>query len=211
MRRAIPALSLIVWASSTWAAVTLQAGSTTVANSGGRAEVCISLRSGGAEIAGTQNDLVWDGSCATLPDTHACAGSAGTGKELLGALNPQGRDFAYRALVLSLSDVNPIPDGTLYCCAFTVEADPGECCSIDVVNAGASDPLGNAISVTGVGGQVCVAGSAASGSPTPTATPDPSAAADNGGCQVAPASSQVPAALLGLGVALALAARRARR
>jgi len=36
-------------------------------------------------------------------------------------------DFCLRAIVLSLTDVNPIPDGDLYCCRFSVHAAPGAC------------------------------------------------------------------------------------
>src|SRR5215472_1143081 len=51
-------------------------------DSGDAAEVCVSLDSGGARVAGTQNDLVWDGSCATLPDASACEAYGATGKQL---------------------------------------------------------------------------------------------------------------------------------
>jgi hypothetical protein len=207
----LPVLSLLIWAGPVAAGVTLQASSATVAQPGDRGDVCIALRSGGAQVAGTQNDLVWDGSCATLSDAHDCRANPDTNKELHGTLHPQGRDFTYRALVLSLSDVNPIPDGVLYCCAFRVEASPGECCSIGVVNAGAADPKGSAIAASGVGSHVCVAASGSGGSPTPTATPVAhGSTAQDDGCHIGPAPARAPGALLALGAALWLAARRRR-
>jgi hypothetical protein len=92
---------------------------------------------------------------------------------------------------LSLTDVEPIPDGQLYCCTFTVDAAPGQCCDIAVVNSGTSDPQGHALDTSGIGGQLCVAGG---GPGTPAATPTPTpptggSSSDDDGCQVAPAAN----------------------
>jgi hypothetical protein len=134
-------------------AVSLQATSATVSQPGDHARVCVTLNSGGQQVAGTQNDLQWDGTCATLPSESSCTGMV-RGKQLSAAF-PPGPDFRMRALVLSLSDVNPIPDGILYCCDFQVEADPGKCCRLVVTNAGASDPAGNALGASGNVAQLC--------------------------------------------------------
>lgn len=102
--------------------------------------------------------------------------------------------------MLSLTDIDPIPDGELYCCAFTAEAAAGSCCPVSVVAAGVADPQGNALVAEGNDAQVCVAASVG---------------ADDDGCQVvAPRGGRgvLPAALglVGLQI-LAGWRRRARR
>jgi hypothetical protein len=142
---------------------------------GDDADVCVTLESGGAQVAGTQNDLVWDRSCAMLSDVSACRINPANGKQLFGDSAHQP-DSAYRALVLSLSDVSPIPDGELYCCAFQIEAPTDACCAISIKNAGASDPLGLELGpIVRTDALVCVGRSLPTASPTvpPTVTPTP--------------------------------------
>jgi MYXO-CTERM domain-containing protein len=115
---------------------------------GGAAQVCVSLVTGGEEVAGTQNDLVWDGTCMSLNE-NGCSAAGTHGKQVNTRLQ-NSADFRMRVLVLSLSDVDPIDDGVLYCCRVQGEAPSGSCCSISVVNTGASDSKGKA--VAGVGG-----------------------------------------------------------
>lgn len=171
--------------------VALRATSATVARAGETADLCVVLDAGGAQVAGTQNDLVWDGSCATLARASDCRVNPATGKSLYDTLFPGG-DFGYRVLVLSLLDTEPIPDGELYCCAFSVEARPGACCSVGVVNTGISDPKGTELPSSGNTAQLCVAAGGGAASPTPTATPtihvDP-APSDSSGCQISGAPS----------------------
>ena len=179
----------IVLADVASAAVTMRAGSATVSAPGETADVCVSLDTGGDEVAGTQNDLNWDGSCATLAETGSCFVAGDHGKQLSAATKCGG--FCLRAIILSLSDVNPIPDGLLYCCTFTAEAAPGQCCDIAMTNTGTSDPRGHALATNGIGGQLCVAG----GGPqtpavTPTATPQMrGSSSEDDGCQVAPTTN----------------------
>jgi hypothetical protein len=66
--------------------VLLQATSATVATAGVTADLCVVLNSGGAQVSGTQNDLVWDGSCATLSSAADCRVNQATGKVLDGSL-----------------------------------------------------------------------------------------------------------------------------
>lgn len=172
MARAIAVLSLML--ATPVSGAMLHISSANVAQPGDLAEVCVSLDSGGQEVAGTQNDLVWDGFCASLRE---CRVDPATGKDLHGR-QQNTEDFRYRLLLLSLSDVDPIPDGGLYCCDFQIEADAGTCCAAEVVNAGASDPQGNALPLdAGPPARLCVEPAAGS------------ASGDDDGCQVVAANA----------------------
>jgi hypothetical protein len=208
MRSWLMALAVpLIVAHPGFCAVSLDATSATVSASGDRADLCVVLDSGGAQVAGTQNDLTWDGTCATLATPADCRVNSATGKTLSGALAPMGSDFSYRGLVLSFTDTEPLPDGQLYCCTFTVESAPGSCCPVAVVNAAASDPSGGALFVSaGQPASLCVA---VAGAPTPTPTPQADPAQSSGGCQAAQAS---PSGLaVSLGVIAVLRALRRRR
>jgi hypothetical protein len=155
--RAAAALLLVAMTSRTAPAVTMQLTSAQVANAGEAARLCVILGSGGQQVAGTENQFTWDGNCASLPDEGSCAVAGAHGKQL--SATTKCGDFCFKAIILSLGDVDPIPDGPLYCCNFQSEAEPGQCCTINMVNALASDPGGNALQVSGRGGQICTAGS----------------------------------------------------
>jgi hypothetical protein len=237
MRASLPLLLLLI-ANPLSAAVSLTVNSQGDSAPGDTATVCVTLATGGADVAGTQNDLAWDGSCLTLPGTGSCYAAGTHSKSLQGRLL-DNRDFAFRALILSLSDVDPIDDGVLYCCDFIVEASSNACCAVDITGTGASDSRGNALAVDAIGGQVCsgsvpsftptlAATPAASptppgqptsapetSSPTPTQTPlpcsqcSPSPDTDNDGCQVAaPASGGMAVWPLVAAAALLLCRRR---
>lgn len=199
------ALIALLGAGRAAADVRLDLSSTTVAQPGDSGRVCVSLATGGADVAGTQNDLVWDGRCATLPDESACVVAGTHAKELHSRIQASD-DFRLRALILSLSDVDPIADGLLYCCDFAVQAAPGACCPIALDHARASDSRGDLVDVIAGAGELCVAG-AGGASPTPTATPRPPANDDHG-CQMASPGTGVAAPWL---VALALLLLRRRR
>jgi len=206
------ALCLAVWAPRlVRAEVTLQVGSATVANPGDSAAICVSLAAGGSLVAGTQNDLVWDGGCATLPSESACQAAKANDKSLVGKIVG---DFRYRGLILSLDNVDPIDDGDLYCCSFTADSAPGACCPIDITGAQAADPGGNALGVNGTAGELCVASSGLDATPTRTPKPTPTDCVQicdrsaGGGCQVAaPADAWSAAVWLG-GAALLMLRRR---
>lgn len=206
-------------------AVTLSASSVAGVDPGDIATVCVTLATGGAEVAGTQNDLVWDGRCLTLPDTGSCYASGMHSKSLQGRLL-DNRDFTYRALILSLSDVDPIEDGVLYCCDFIVEPTASECCRVEIAGASASDPHGNALDVLAFAREVCtepvfdvtpIIAATPTSSPTPThtpiacsqCTPNDTDADDDGSCQVAaPAAGSVTGWPLVTAVLLAWLRRR---
>lgn len=118
---------------------------------GGSTPVCVELETGAEAIAGTQNELDWDADCATFV---GCEEIGAHGKGL--AVAQKGGESALRALVLSLTDVNPIADGPLYCCSFTFEhLDPSQCCPIGIRSAAASDPAGIRVQVGGIGAEIC--------------------------------------------------------
>ena len=106
------------------------------------------------------------------PGSHAfqpsgCSGSACT---------------AFRALVLSFSNVDPIPDGSvLYTCK--VDISPGAAAGsypLIISNVGMSTPDGQPIDSTGTDGEIIVTGGP---SPTPTATPAPAAPTSKDQCK----------------------------
>ena len=138
-------------------AVAIGATSATVQNPGDNAQICVVMQTtGGEQVAGTQNDLTWDGNCAILADSSDCQ-IAARGKELSGTLSPQGADFAYRGLVLSFGNTSAIPDGPLYCCNFIGEADAGQCCNITSMATGASDANGKPLPTMGNTAKLCTA------------------------------------------------------
>ena len=147
----IAVAALFVAAAHPAAAVTILATSATVSNPGDRGQICVFLQSGGQQVAGTQNDLRWDNNCASMPvgagNKPACQVAGSHGKDLHTDF-PPGPDFSVRGLILSFGDVDPMPDGPLYCCNFESEADPGQCCTINITNVGSSDPHGNALSTS---------------------------------------------------------------
>lgn len=117
---------------------------------GATASVCISLSTGGVAVAATQNDLEWDPNCLALADR--CTIEPATGKQLMSNQLGPGR---LRAIAISLQDVNPIPDGTVYCCPFRPQRGGG-CCAIGIAGPHGSDPQGLALTMSASDGEVCV-------------------------------------------------------
>ena len=136
----------------------------------------------GVVIAGTQNDL--------LVGHNDIVGVENTDGDPACAVNPQlakeGTSFAFlppdcgasgsctglRAIVLSFSNIDPIPSGSrLYTCSVAILADaaPGAVYPLPCSQALASSPEGTPIEIDCEGGEIEVAG----GVPVPTPTPDP--------------------------------------
>ena len=90
----------------------------------------------GAKSPGTQNDSDLGRQLRLAARTRAAAVVAGShGKHLMPHTDATRPDFCLRALILSFGDVDPMPDGPLYCCNFQSEADAGQCCTITITNA----------------------------------------------------------------------------
>jgi hypothetical protein len=151
--RSLPALTLAAWLAAPAAAHAVSLTLEATKGEGGTIRVCVGLDSAGEKIAGTQNDLVWDGKCAALKP-NSCAAVPDSKKPLHGNTPPNLAN-TYRALVFALDNVDPIRDGALYCCDFELTANP-ECCAIKFDRLGVSDPVGNALPVTGQPPQLCL-------------------------------------------------------
>lgn len=138
----------------------LQPTTATVERSGDSARLCVELGGEGVTVAGTQNDIAWDGDCATL---IRCQASPTAGKPLSANVRPNSY-FTLTAIMLSLGDLDPIPDGPLYCCDFRIEtAEPGSCCSFSVQRARVSDPQARGADARGMGAQICLGDSGVGG------------------------------------------------
>jgi len=172
-------------------------------SSAGAVRVCVGLDSGGEQVAGTQNDLIWDGQCAKLkPDS--CAAVPDSKKPLHGN-TPASLQNTYRALVFALDNVDPIRDGMLYCCDFEITGS-APCCPVRFDRLGASDPHGNAQTTKGEPPQVCLVSGKAPAPGAPVA-PTPAAAPN-----LAPGSRWVWAGLIGAVVVIvAVLALRGRK
>jgi hypothetical protein len=141
---------------------------------GGRAgntvSVSATLQTGGASIAGTQNDIGFDPQQIAIaakgngkPDCQAntAIGKEGTAFNFLPSGCKPGTGggcSSMRALVLSLSSVDAIPNGSvLYTCKVQIapQARPGAH-PLTLSRVGFSDPKGTAIDGRGASGKVTV-------------------------------------------------------
>jgi len=125
------------------------------------------LDTGGAKIAGTQNDIAYDPAQVAIaqrangkPDCRANAqlGKEGTAFSFLPSGCRGTACTSVRALVLSLSNVEPIPSGSvLYACTVQIapQASPGRH-RLEAARVGFSNPTGQAIAGAGRDGGVTV-------------------------------------------------------
>ena len=140
----------------------------------GGVHVCVGVESGGQKVAGTQNDLIWDPSCASIK-ADSCAAVPDAKKPLHGNV-VRDDPTRYRALVFALDNVDPMRDGPLYCCDFTLTGGGDSCCALRFDRLGVSDPVGGTLDVSGNPAQVCLAtGAAPAGGAAPPAAQPPSA------------------------------------
>lgn len=148
----------------------------------GRARVCVVMDAKGETVAGTQNDIGFDPSCATLSQAD-CVASKHHGKPLHGSIPPSD-PATYRSLVFALDNVDPMAEGEVYCCEFAVSSAADGCCAVTIGRLGASDPTGVALDATSSVERVCLIGDA----PPPAAGVDPPGAA-----AAAPPAAAAPA------------------
>lgn len=218
-------------------AVNISVGSAT-GGPGDSVTVDIVLQTEGSDVAGTENEIAFDAAAPiTGCERNEAIGKEGTAFAFRPAGCTAGTDCtSVKALVLSLSNVDPIPDGSvLYSCTVQLPSDAG-CWALTCSAPGSSDPTGTALDTTCSDGEVCVElpptptatpvpptptdtpvpptatnTPVATDTPTPTATRVPSGDEDDDGCQVtAPASSRSGWILLLPAAALLWLRRRSR-
>jgi hypothetical protein len=138
-------------------------------------EVPVTLTTAGATVSAVQNDIVFDPRFVSLSGPSACRINPAISDRMEGCDGdpPSGpckslqRNLSdcpaavgcppdseglqrLRALVLSLTNLNPIPDGVLYTCEFLVSPDaPDEPIVLRNLNIGASSPAGEGLNATG--------------------------------------------------------------
>jgi hypothetical protein len=144
-----------------------------VGTAGGTASFDVRLDSGGLPVAGIQNDITFDPLTpikATPSNRPDCTANPATGKSVFTAFQPPSCTVGVsctgiRVLMLSLSDLSPIPDGVVYSCRVQISpAAPDATYPLLNVNLGASDPIGTALVTLGANGSVIV--NAAAGTDT---------------------------------------------
>jgi hypothetical protein len=110
------------------------------------ADVCLTMSGGQGAVAGLQVDLAWDGSCMSADTSGGiCKADPATGKTVMPQSPIRGRaQSTLRALMLSIVDTNPIPDGNLFCCTFKLANPSGGCCGLTMGNVAFSDSTGHA-------------------------------------------------------------------
>jgi hypothetical protein len=162
---------------------------------GERVTIAVALATGGASVAGTQNDLVLPPELSVI----SCTAHPSSGKEIYAAMDAPST----RVLVLALDNTDPITDGAiLYTCDVDIAADAlAGRHLIRCVNAGASDPSGKALLIACEDGVVTVDGasepepSATEADSTPTvsapgnATPTATSQSESGGVLDGPGST----------------------
>ncbi len=138
--------------------------------------VTSTLHTSGQLIAGTQQDIAFDAltpitSCAANPAIDK--GATGFGFQPSGC-TPGVDCVAVRALVLSFSNVDPIPDGSvLFSCTIDISpAAPEGVYPLVNSNLLSATPAGDPVATDGIDGAVIVSG-AVTPPPTNTATPTP--------------------------------------
>jgi hypothetical protein len=124
---------------------------------GSTVPVCVSLANNMGQIAGVQTDLSWDPNCVSPVVSGGfpvCRPNPSTGKD---ATPTMINGTSFTVLVFSITDLNPVPNGQIFCCDFLlVQSPPTPCCTIGVGNVRGSTARGGAITnIEGVDGQVC--------------------------------------------------------
>jgi hypothetical protein len=133
-------------------------------------EFSVTLHTAGQDIAGVEQEIHLDG----LTPVQGCQANPAIDKNASAfSLRPFGcapgvTCTSLKALILSFSNVDPIPDGSVLftCEAIVSGAAPGGTYPLDSRLEGAADPDGNEVLLDGVDGSISVAA-------VPTATPTP--------------------------------------
>lgn len=109
------------------------------APAGASVDMCVTLTGGERRIAGIQGNILLDARCANVirgsGDSAECTvgpAAAQSGKQLttvIGGPMCGNSPNCVRTLLLAFDNTDPIEDGTLFCCAFTIptSAPEGDC------------------------------------------------------------------------------------
>ena len=162
MRNLCVVSALLLVAGATAAAaqdVSLEVSSATI-GAGGNGTINVVLTAGSNEVAGTENELDWDGAAIQVGD---CTVNEAINKSLQKTFRPTdctaGTDCeSFKGIIINFSDLSPIADGaTLYTCDVSVAADaaPGEY-PVNCTLPGSSDPDGNSFETDCVSGTITV-------------------------------------------------------
>ncbi len=147
-------------------------------------QFAVSLHAAGQQVAGTQNDLLFDPTVAVAARANGrpdCAVNADIDKSASAfVFIPAGCRAGFdckglRAIVVATDNVDPIPDGSLlYRCSITIPSDAASG-SYPLIAAGvvASGPNGDQVPITGSSGEIVVV--SRPGETPPTHTPTPTA------------------------------------
>jgi DNA-binding beta-propeller fold protein YncE len=153
------------------------------------------------EVVGVQNDLSFDPNVLALSlggDQPRCRVNSDLNKGGFFRLLPSGD---LRAIILSLSDTDAIPGGSvLYACTVRVAADaPLGLSALEITDALASDPLGNPLSLTTTRGAIAIVAQATPTAISATAAAAASPALAAGGAHPQPGSAATVSAATGGG------------
>lgn len=200
--------AMVCWTSPA-AGVDLGLSTTSVVARGESGPVCVSMIDGRNEVAGLQLNLVWDDSCVTPTDGRdLCRADPATGKNAQSALLGRGE---LKTILISFSDVEPIPDGPLLCCDFTAVGKEGKRCAIRATNVIGSTSTGvrlDDFDITNKG----LLTIASSDDPGGESVANAQQGVSDDGCALAPVSRGSSPAFAGLAwVGLLLMARSWRR
>jgi hypothetical protein len=124
-------------------------------------DVCVVMTASHGAVGGLQMDLSWNPACMTAEQAAGnaarCASNPSTRKNVQTKIFPNNSTM--RVLFLSVSDTNPIPDGELFCCWFTVaRSQDGSCCSVNISNLILASPTGGRVYDPDLSVQVLVGG-----------------------------------------------------
>ena len=173
--RILLALAVAGATASTARAASIDCGSA-IGIPGGKATVEVRLTAGDGEVvAGTQNDLQFDDSLLGItPSDCRINPEIGPGSEAAKSLatNVLVGPPTVRNIIVATADQNPIPDGLLYTCTFTVAAD-APLGSIELANTKliASDADGQPLPATGTSCALTIAEATPTETPVSTGTP----------------------------------------
>ncbi|HYD49275.1 MAG TPA: hypothetical protein VEB21_13045, partial [Terriglobales bacterium] len=136
----------------------------------GNWRVCVNQSGGNNQVAGVEMVMSWDPGCmssAAGSGKPKCESNRDTGKSVQSAMKGAS---SLKALFLSFSDVEPIPDGWLFCCDFRLSSSaPANGCRVTLSDMIGSTGTGQRVAVQASGG----GGGAVAGSAPPPVRVDP--------------------------------------